>query len=65
MTDHDPTHHILTLLTHSPLSLHELASTLRADYTTEQIDNALTRLETEQRIRYMGAVGLYTMGVNA
>ena len=64
MTDHDPTHHILTLLTRSPLSLHELASMLRADYTTEQIDNALARLEAEQRVRYMTAVGLYTRGVN-
>ena len=63
MTDHDPTHRILTLLTHSPMSLHELASTLRADYTIEQIDNALARLEAEQRVRYMAAVGLYTMGV--
>ena len=50
MTDHDPTHRILTLLTHSPMSLHELASTLRADYTIEQIYNALARLEAEQRV---------------
>ena len=64
MTDYDPTHRILTLLTHSPLSLHELASTLWADYTIEQIDNALARLETEQRVRYMAAVGLYTRGIN-
>lgn len=64
MTTTDLPHRILTLLTHSPLSLHELASTLRADYTTGQIDNALARLEAEQRVQYMAAVGLYTMGVD-
>ena len=64
MTPTDLSHRILTLLTHSPMSLHELASTLRADYTTGQIDNALARLEAEQRVQYMAAVGLYTMGVD-
>ncbi len=63
MTPTDLSHRILTLLTHSPMSLNELASTLRADYTIEQIDNSLARLEREQRVRYMAAVGLYTMGV--
>ena len=65
MTPTDLSHHILTILTHSPLNLHELASTLRADYTIEQIDNALARLESEQRVRYMAAVGLYARGINA
>ena len=63
MNTTDLPHRILTLLKHWPMSLHELASTLRADYTIEQIDNALDRLEAEQRVRYMAAVGLYTMGV--
>ena len=65
MTPTDLSHHILTILTHSPLSMHELASTLRADYTTEQLDNALARLEAGQQVRYMVAVGLYAVGVNA
>ena len=57
MTPTDLSHRILDLLTHSPLSLHEITATLRGLADIEEVDHALARLEQSGRVVYLSAVG--------
>jgi len=65
MTDSELAHQIISLLKRSPLTLAELSHALRPSANIEQIANALITMEGSGIVRYLPAVGLYTLGPEA
>jgi len=52
---------ILKFLSRGPYSLREIAFHLHESATMEQVGNVMLIMERNKHVKYMGAVGLYTL----
>ena len=65
MTADELKHRILELLTHSPLTLGEITTSLRGLANMDEVNHALRRLEVSGQIVYLSEEGLWKIGVCA